>query len=188
MKFHPKLQTLLTVNFVLVALCPIVAIGYITLHLLTKSLENETIQKNVLLVKSLNGEIRQYLADPRAKLEQIAAVIQDGRMVKPSRMNAFLETAVNHDPAISGIQVVDHSGTPQHRAPVPNGVKETPLPERRFLEKALKAQNPYLSPAFISLQAPFPTMMMTRPPGAGIDSGADFTGAAERHFERCQNR
>ena len=33
MKFHPKLQTLLTVNFILVALCPIIAIGYIVFHL-----------------------------------------------------------------------------------------------------------------------------------------------------------
>ncbi len=33
LKIHPKLQTLLTVNFILVALCPIIAIGYIVFHL-----------------------------------------------------------------------------------------------------------------------------------------------------------
>ena len=168
MKFHPKLQTLLTVNFILVALCPIIAIGYITLHLLTKSLENETIQKNALLAKSLNGEIRQYLADPQAELAQIVAVIQDGGMVKPSRMNDFLETAVNHDPAISGIQIVDHDGSVEYTAPVRKDSKEINLLEQTFVEKALKSQKPYLSPAFIPRKSPFPTMVMTRPLGQGL--------------------
>jgi hypothetical protein len=57
----------------------------------------------------MTSEVRRYLAVPQTELSQIVEVIQSGGMLKPSSINAFLETAVKHDHALSGIEIVDQA-------------------------------------------------------------------------------
>ena len=171
MKFYPKLQTLLTANFVLVALCPIIAVGFITLHLLTKSLERETIQKNALLAKSLAGEIKRYLAEPRDQLAQIAHVIGAGGMVKSARVNDYLETAVKGYPSLFRIQILDKDGSVRHTAPVGEGSKNIDFLGQAVFDTVLKTGKPYLLSTFLSPQTSSPAMVMWIPFARGMVVG-----------------
>ncbi len=168
MKFNPRLQTILAVNFILVALVPVVAIGFITLHLLTTSLKKDIVQKNSLLAQSLAGEVKRYLAEPQAVLGQAATVIQDKGMLKSSDIDGFLETTVASYPFLSCIQMIDHKGWVIHMAPFREDSVGIDLSEQPFFKVTSKTHTPYLSPTFISVESLAPTMVMTRPMDQGM--------------------
>ena len=168
MKFNPRLQTILAVNFILVALVPVVVIGFITLHLLTTSLKRDIVQKNSLLAQSLAGEVKGYLAEPQAVLGQVAAIIQDKGMLKSSDIDRFLETTIKSYPFLFCIQMIDHKGRVSHMAPFREDSVGIDLSEQPFFKVTSKTHNPYLSSTFISVESLSPTMVMTQPMDQGM--------------------
>ena len=57
MKVFFSFKNALITNFILVAILPLILIGFIVLHIFTGYLEKEITQKNFLLAKSIGGEI-----------------------------------------------------------------------------------------------------------------------------------
>ena len=63
MKFSNSLKNILTFNFILVAILPLLIVGITTLYLMTTSMRQEISDKNFLLAKSLTDEIELFLKE-----------------------------------------------------------------------------------------------------------------------------
>ena len=171
MRFHPRLKSILTVNFVIVGICPVIVMGYIAFHLMTKSLENDAIHESALLAESQADGITRYLLEPKAELAQIAHLVKEGFILRPSSINGFLETSVALCPSISEIQIVDRNGSIRYAAPLRENAKETDLSGKPFFEMALTARKPYLFPSIFLSQIRSPTLVMTSPLDQGMVVG-----------------
>jgi hypothetical protein len=80
MKASFSFKNTLILNFILVALLPLILIGFITLTIFTGYLEKEITRKDFLLAKSVGGEIGAFIDQPKDMLRQIAAMIEGGAM------------------------------------------------------------------------------------------------------------
>ncbi|MEA3360239.1 MAG: hypothetical protein U9R17_12670, partial [Thermodesulfobacteriota bacterium] len=91
MKIRSTLKSALTFNFLLVAVLPILVIGFVTLQVLTKQMTQEIANKNFVLAKSLAGEVERFFNEPMHLLERIKEVAEGKSVIQREQINKFLE-------------------------------------------------------------------------------------------------
>ena len=86
MKFFYNLRNMLTLNFIMLGVLPMVIIGLMTLNLLTDQMKKELTQRNALLARSVAGEVERLLQTHLNVLEQIKAIVSDQKMIGPEQI------------------------------------------------------------------------------------------------------
>jgi len=81
MKFHASLKSTLTLSFILVATLPILVIGIIALQSLSAGMEREITNKNLLLAKTLAGEVDRFLEEPMNFLKHTKEVLEKENLI-----------------------------------------------------------------------------------------------------------
>ena len=117
MKASFSFKHTLIFNFILVAILPIILIGFITLTIFTGYLEKEIARKNFLLAKSVSGEIGAFIDQPKDMLRQIAAMIEGGGLSNEDLFRASLEAVISNYPVFEMIEVIDEEGLVKEVAP-----------------------------------------------------------------------
>jgi len=108
MKAFFSFRETLIVNFILVALIPILLTGLISLHIFTGYLEKEILSKNSLTARSVSGQIGLFLNEPKDVLRRVAAMIEGGGLSNRDLFRASLESIISNYPVFRMIQVLDH--------------------------------------------------------------------------------
>lgn len=163
MKIYPSLKNILTFNFVLIAVLPILVVGFITLKILTKNLTEEITHKNYVLSKSLAGEVERFLSEPFSLLGQVEEIIEKRGLIAGEQINDYLTAVISHYGFFNMIQVLDQQGVVRYVAPFNRDYVGINMSGRFSYQSAVKLGKPYWSPTFISPQTGEPTLTLTRP-------------------------
>lgn len=160
MKIRASLKNILTVNFVLFATLPMLAIGFIALHILTTSMEKEIANKNFLLAKSLASEVERFLEEPLRLLYQIQDVV-DGKGLILNYINSYLDSVISNYTFFDMIMITDHWGAVKQLAPYNKDFVDIDMSGHTFFRKTRESRQPYWSPTFISMQTSHPTLTVS---------------------------
>ncbi len=171
MKIRPRLKSALTFNFLLVAILPLLVIGLITLHLLTKSVEREITNKNFLLAKSLAGEVERFLNEPMSLLGHVKEIALKKGLIKGEKINDFLEMLARQYDFFDSIQILDESGVIKYHAPFHEDYAGIDMSGQAFFKETMKFHKPWWSRTFISMETGMPTLTLTRPLKKGMVVG-----------------
>jgi len=160
MQTRLSLKKSLSFKFVLVALVPVAIIGLITLNYLPRILTEQVSSKNLVLAKTLAGEVEQFLNEPLSLLEQINEVISSG-LVEPEKINAYLDTVVKTYAYFDMVQFVSQGGVISNLAPFDPVLAGRSVAEQPFYRETKKSRRPYWSPTFISPRTGQPTLTIS---------------------------
>lgn len=169
MKFFTRLGSTLIVGCILMAAVPILITGIISLRMMTAGMERELIDKNLLLSKTIAGEINQFLEEPLSVLKHMKAdlakqgLLQSGRMIEAhlasiSRVYGFFDT----------LMILDHQGLIRYISPVKDHFLQFDMSSHVFFKMTQKLDAPYWSPTFISMQTGQPTLTLSLPIKQGM--------------------
>ena len=187
MKTSFSFKNTLIFNFILVAILPIILIGFITLTIFTGYLEKEIARKNFLLAKSVSGEIGAFIDQPKDMLRQIAAMIEGGGLSNEDLFRASLEAVISNYPVFEMIEVIDEEGLVKEVAPFRKDYIGLNVSGKPFFKEMQSVRDLHWSSTFISPYTGEPTLTIALPLRKGILTGilnlsilSDFIDRLER--------
>ena len=171
MKFSTSLKNILTFNFILVAILPLLIVGITTLYLMTTSMRQEISDKNFLLAKSLTNEIELFLKEPLHLLKQVETLIEQGSIIQSDRINTYLNSLIKNYGYLNRIEILDQTGVVLQLAPFKEDYIGIDLSGQQFFQVVGKTNKPYWSPTFISIETGQPILTLTYPLETGMVVG-----------------
>lgn len=122
MKIRIRLKTALIVNYILVAVIPLLIIGLISLHFERRDLLRVISSKNVLLAETVAEEVDTFLQEPLNILRQVGEVTHREQYWKEADFNAFLDSILASNGFLESIYILDDKGRVDHVGLLP-GIK-----------------------------------------------------------------
>ncbi len=163
MKGNKSLKTILMVNFMLAAILPMLLVGGVTLWLLFQSQEADVKNKNLILARSLAGEVDRFLGEPLGLLAQISDLLQDERILSPSEINPYLDTVLANYPFFNRIEVLNRRGVVEYLSPFRLDHLGLDMSAQPFFRISQQRRKVYWSPCFNSAQTGQPTLTLSYP-------------------------
>ncbi len=156
------LKTTLLISFLLVAMIPLVILGFFTSKLITQSTQEEITSKNLLLADSLAGEVEEFLDGTENVLGEILEVVDNKDIVREEKINDYLETIIKRHSFFDMIRIVDNSGKVIHVSPLSLDFLGNDVSGRNYFKETIKKRKTYWSPIFISMQTGQPAITVSK--------------------------
>ncbi len=163
MKPRSSLRNILTINFVLVTILPILGIGLLSLQIMTVGLEKEISERNLLLANSISGEVERFLDEPLHILKHVEDVIDTKQLITSDQRNAYLDSIIQHYQFFDTIMILDHTGIVRHLAPYSEDLFLLDMSGQDFFRATSDLRAPYWSSIFISTRSGEPTLTLSIP-------------------------
>ena len=187
MKVSFSFKNTLIFNFILVAILPVILIGFITLYIFTGYLEKEITGKNFLLAKSVSGEIGAFLDQPKDMLRQIEAMIEGGGLSNEDLFVASLESIISNYPVFEMIEVIDQEGLVKKVVPFQKDYVGLNLSGKHFFIEIEKVRDLHWSSTFISPHTGEPTLTIALPLRKGVLAGVLNLGVLGDFIDRLKS-
>ncbi len=171
MRISRSLKSILTFNFVVAATLPILAIGLISLNILTVSMEKEITGRNFFLAKSLAGEVERFLEEPLHILTQIEDVIDGKELILADDINTYLDSVISNYRFFDMLRIVGHEGKVEYLAPYNEDLLRADMTGQAFFQVTAQLNRPYWSTTFISMHTGQPALTLSIPVKQGILAG-----------------
>ncbi|MBU2547009.1 MAG: response regulator [Proteobacteria bacterium] len=184
MKFRLSLRDILTFLFVFIGVLPLLVIGYITMHVLTRSLTQEISRKNFVLARSLAGEVTLFLQEPLNLLKQLGSVSEEAGLIEPDQMNRYIGVLAERYRFFNMILVLDRQGRVRHMAPFSPNYQNINLLGQPFVQTALDLGRPSWSTTFISARTGEVTLALASPMADGLAVGYIDLAAIKQIVDR----
>jgi two-component system, cell cycle sensor histidine kinase and response regulator CckA len=155
-------------NFALVAVLPILIIGFASHTLLTRSLSEAIAAKNLSLSRALSGEVDAFLSHPLSILKQVIDVVDGQEVVASKSLDEFLGIVVENFDLFDMIQILDSTGKVVFVAPYDREFISNNMSNLPFYQATLERKGPFWSPTFISMQTGQPTLTLSLPMKNGM--------------------
>ncbi|MBI9090612.1 MAG: hypothetical protein JEZ12_15455 [Desulfobacterium sp.] len=168
MMFKQSLKRLLTVNFIIAAILPIVFLGFISLNILNKSIKAEVFSKNLLLAKAVAGEVERFLKEPERILVQIKEMIETEKLISLDNIDSYLVSILRHYHTFEMIRVLDARGKVSHIAPFEQDMVGIDMTGHPFYGAVKQTGRPFWSRTFISIYSGYPTLALALPFKNGV--------------------
>ena len=187
MKVSFSFKNTLIFNFILVAILPIILIGFIILYIFTGYLEKEITRKNFLLAKSVSGEIGAFLDQPKDMLRQIATMIEGGGLSDEDQFRASLESIISNYPVFEMIEILDQEGLITKVVPFRKDYIGLNLSGKHFFKEIEKVRDLHWSSTFISSHTGEPTLTIALPLRKGVLAGILNLGVLGDFIDRLKS-
>ncbi len=161
MKNRLTFKNILIFKFIIVAVLPFIAIGFLILRLHSRDMTEEISIKNLLLARSLAGEVQIFLDKPLSLLRQIEDVVEKQSLICEEQTDAYLDTVIENHDFFNMIHILDHNGVIRHLSPFSKDHIGINMSGHPFFKSAVKSRTPYWSPTFISIQTGKPTLALS---------------------------
>lgn len=161
MKLFASLKRLLTVNFLIVAITPILAIGGITLYSVTTNMQREIAERHLLLARALAGEVEQFLQEPSGLLRQTASILGEQGVILPNQIDAYFDSILRNYQSFESIWMLNASGKITHLAPYRPDFLLIDASAQEFFTTPIGTDAPHWSLTSISLQTGNPTLTVS---------------------------
>ncbi|MDM8541161.1 cache domain-containing protein [Desulfococcaceae bacterium HSG9] len=167
-----SLKKILTVNFVLTAMLPLVVIGVVMMTIMKSGMEKEIADKNFLIAKSLSGEVQKFLKQPLSVLEFAeSGITGDSITSNAAIIPLLLEGLVSQFSYFSRVQILDSKGRVIYIAPFNKNYIGNDLSNHPYFQETLKSEKPYWSSTFISSQTGKPAVALGKQIKDGVIVG-----------------
>ena len=166
-----SLKGILTAAFLLSATLPLVGFGAIALSVVARTVETEITARNLVLARSMAGEVDRFLDEPANLLRQIHDVVGGHGLVKPTEVDAYLGTVLKSYPFFNMIQILDEDGIVRYLAPYHRDYVDIEMSGQTFFRETRRTGRPYWSATFRSIRTGQPTISLTRPTDDGMIIG-----------------
>jgi len=183
-----SLKRFLIISFVLVAILPVSIVGIISLQILSSQMQQAVEESNLLISKSLTGEIELLLSKPVILLNQVKAVLEDGTLITPQQTDLYLEKAILNSNILERIKIIDKKGIVRHQAPYDRNFIGLNLSNQPYVSKPLKFGKRFWSNTLISLETGLPTITLSIPLSNGVLVGHLNLMSLNRIVEKVQIR
>lgn len=187
MKVSFSFKNTLIFNFILVAILPVILIGFITLYIFTGYLEKEITRKNFLLAKSVSGEIGAFIDQPKDLLRQIETMIEGGGLSNEDLFVASLESIISNYPVFEMIEVIDQEGLVKKVVPFRKDYIGLNMSGKHFFKEIEKVRDFYWSSTFISPHTGEPTLTIALPLRKGVLAGILNLGVLGDFIDRLKS-
>jgi len=149
MKLRPTLKVVLTLNFLLVAGLPLLLVSLTSLHLLTSYNQKEISRKNLILAKSLAGEVDRFLEGPLCLLNAVSEIIEKKGWSRQEEVREPLEAMVRHIRVFNKILLLDNSGVVRIAAPFNRQYVGIDMSGQPYFQMTRRIGKPWYSPAYV---------------------------------------
>jgi two-component system, cell cycle sensor histidine kinase and response regulator CckA len=187
MKVSFSFKNALIFNFIIVAIVPLILIGFITLYIFTGYLEKEITRKNFLLAKSVSGEIGAFIGQPKDMLRQIETMIEGGGLHNEDLFAASLESVISNYPVFEMIEVIDQEGMVKKVVPFRRDYIGLNLSGKPFFKEIEETRDFCWSSTFISPATGEPTLTIALPLRKGILAGILNLGVLGDFIDRLKS-
>jgi signal transduction histidine kinase/DNA-binding response OmpR family regulator len=168
MKFPASLRNTLIFGFVLVATLPILVIGVIALQILSAGMKKELTDKNLLLSKTLAGEVDRFLEEPMNFLKHTKEVLETQDLTQSDTINTQLASIIRIYRFFDTLMILDDEGIVRYIAPQRDDFIGFDMSAHVFFRMTNDLRAPYWSPTFISMQTGQPTLTLSLPLRQGM--------------------
>ncbi len=177
MKIRIPLKTALIVNYILVAVIPLLIIGLISLHFERRDLLRVISAKNLLLADTVAEEADTFLQEPLNMLRNVGEVTHHERYWKGEGFDAFLDSVVASYGFLESIRILDEKGRVEHVG-LPAGTRGSrgaylgkDMSDEEVFRKARQEKGRWWSGTSISRATGEPSVTLAIPVSGGIVVG-----------------
>lgn len=168
MKFLGSLKNILTLNFFLITVVPILIVGVVVLGILKQHLTDDIGEKNTLLVETLGREVELSLEKSEATLRQLADIIDQGNAISKENINLHLNSIIKHHDELEMVRLLDVKGTVTHIAPFSRNYIGINMSYQPFVQDSMVSLESQWSSIFRSSLTREPTIALCIPLKNGI--------------------
>ncbi len=161
MRLLSSLRRILLVNYLLIAVLPLVFFGLFSLVLVSSNLKQEVNNKNQLLAKSMAREVNLFLEQALDILAHLGDTEEEGLGLPGEKKQAHLESVINRYTVFEMIQVLDRRGSVMRVAPFNPDYIDSDMSAQDYYINPLNERGPYFSPSFISVATGHPTITVS---------------------------
>ena len=102
-----SLKRALTLNFLLVAACPVLIFGLFNIQLISSHQLDGVRERNATLAKNIAEEVDSFLLEVRSDLRHVEQVLSTKDMLQPGRADDFLANVVRNSRFFESIYLLD---------------------------------------------------------------------------------
>jgi len=167
-----SLKGALTLRFMLVGALPLLLVGMMALHVLGSRMADEIRDQNLLLARSLAGEVSRFLGEPLMLLEHSRSVIGQDRLIGDDwAVDRYLRTVMDHYRFFNMVQIIDGQGKIRHIAPLEPAFLGSDMSGHEFYRRTRSTGEAHWSAAFISQDTGKPAITLSIPDGDRVIVG-----------------
>lgn len=166
-----SIKRALRIYSLVLATLPILAVGLISLYILTANIKEEISTKHLILTRSLSNEVEAFMIQPRNLLKQVEAIAERPDLIATNERNVYLESVVKNYPLIELIMLINSKGRVTAVAPYNANIDGIDMSGKDFFQKVQAQRKLYWSPTFIPPYADQPTISISIPFAEGIITG-----------------
>jgi len=167
-RFTKSLKNALTLNFILIAILPILLISFFTLKLLNDKISQQIIEKNHIVADSLAAETQDFLIMADRVSQQAADGVEYIGIDNQELVQHYLELIIKNFSDFNSIQVIDEQGIVIMMAPANSDYIGNSIVGSRYYKKVGDTKQPSWSTTFLSPMTGQPTITLVRPLQQGM--------------------
>ncbi len=169
MKSRLSLGVILTFSLAALAALPILGIGLVTQHVVSRDLTARITNQNLMLVRTLAAEVRQFLDRPLLLLEEIRDNVTRLRLVNRKKVDFYLASVMRHHQGLFNmIVMLDHRGLVSHIVPFNQDYIGVNWSRHTVFHRPDGRVKAYWSSTFISPRTGQPTLTISIPWARGM--------------------
>jgi PAS domain S-box-containing protein len=174
MKFTSTLRRTLSLHFLLVTILPALLFGLLATSLLQKHLESGIYERNQVLSQDIAAAAEQFLSRAETSLGTVAKVVENGTIIQPGSVDAYLEMVVQRLSWIESIYILDdkrhirYLGLDARASLRRDDYQGFDFSHHALFEKHANLEMPVWSDTFVSLVTGMPSVTLAIPIKGGI--------------------
>jgi hypothetical protein len=142
----------LILNFILLAVVPLIIFGIIIATLSTSEMENDAAASSLTLARTLSAEIDASLAHAETVLRQAATVTGNRYYQSQSQLEEFLNALIKADSPLNSIYILDKTGAIICAAPESEHLKGFSMHGQPFFQNTRGSGKVFWASPFIDLK------------------------------------
>jgi PAS domain S-box-containing protein len=169
MKSRLSLGAILTSSLAALAALPILGIGLVTQHVVSRDLTARITRQNLILARTLAAEVTQFLDRPLLLLEEIRDNVARHQLVARNQVDGYLASVMRHHHRLFNmIVMLDERGLVRHIAPFNQDYIGVNWSRHTVFHRPGGGVRAHWSPTFISPRTGQPTLTISIPFGQGM--------------------
>ncbi len=171
MKRMVSLKHILTFNFMVVALIPLLTSGFIVYHSISYNMAKEISSKNQMLADSVARELEGFLDDPLRLLHEIQVLGNPDINIPEQNINRYLSEILRYHLVFDMVMILDDNGIVKNISPYDENLAGIDMSYQKYYLAQKNRDKPQWSQTFISAKTGRPTLTLSVPFEKGMIVG-----------------
>jgi PAS domain S-box-containing protein len=173
MFFISSLKRAFTVNFLLVALLPVLCFGLINIQLVLNHQLEGVRGRNMTQARNITEEVESFLLEVKSDLRHVQQAISHGSILQPDRIDDFIAGMVQNSQFFESIYLIDNNYQVLHLGVMPalqsgrDDYAQLDFSRHQLFQSDTEIKGPIWSNTFVSLITGEPSVTLALPISQG---------------------